>query len=330
MKKNNANKLIFGTIISLISIVAIAQNKAGKLDDAGRIVLTTVLPDRVSTNLPEGCGNLLKNKLSQITTQNGLGGSTNDPRFIITANVIENDKNISPTMPAMSTIDLDVTFYVADYQTKTNLGAFNMPAKGVGQTEIKAYINAIRNINPKNPEIKLFIEDSKNKVLEFYNTRCDFIIQNANALSDQRKFDQAIAQLITVPEVCKDCYSKSLSAIGPIYQKFIDRQCKMNLMNARNAWNANPYKEGADKAAEFLATIDPEAACYKEAEQLAKTIGTRMLKIDKREWDFKMRQFDLNVDLEKRRIEAYRAVGVAYGTNQPQNVVYRDPLNWLF
>ncbi|TAG55539.1 MAG: hypothetical protein EAZ27_06900 [Cytophagales bacterium] len=330
MNKKKGVFVILGSAMTIFSFGLIAQNKSGKLDDAGRIVLTTVLPDRVSTNLPEGCGNILKNKLSQLTTQNGLGGSTNDPRFIITANVLENDKNVVATAPAMSTIDLDVTFYVADYQTKTNLGTFNMPAKGVGQTEIKAYINAIRNINPKNPELKLFIEDSKNKVLEFYNTRCDFIIQGANALSEQRKFEQAIAQLISVPDVCKDCFTQSLAAIGPIFKKLIDRQCKINLMNARNAWNASPNQVGANKAAEFLGAIDPEASCYKEAEQLTKTIGARMLKLDKREWDFKLRQFDMNVDLEKRRIEAYRAVGVAYGKNQPQNVVYRDPLNWLF
>ncbi|TAF74248.1 MAG: hypothetical protein EAZ53_09745 [Bacteroidetes bacterium] len=330
MNRKFGLKLLLSTSLISFFTSTNAQNTSKKLDDAGRIVLTSVLPDRVSSNLPEGCGNIMKNKLGQIATQNGLGGSTADPRFIITANVIENDKNVISSAPTMSAIDLDVTFYVADFQTKTNLGTFNFTAKGVGQTEMKAYISALRNINPKNAELQQFLAESKTKILEYYNTRCDFIIQQANALSQQRKFDLAIATLISVPEVCKDCYTQSLAAAGPIFKKFIDRECKINLMNARNAWNASPNQKGADKAAEFLGKIDPEAACYKEAEELTKTISARMLKLDQREWDFKLRQFDANIDLEKRRIEAYREVGVAYGTNQPQNVVYRDPLNWLF
>lgn len=328
-RKLNIKLLVIATFLNMFFCVN-AQNTAKKLDDLGRVVLTSVLPDRVSTNLPESCGNILKNKLSQIATQNGLGGSTADPRFIITANVVENDKNVISSAPTMSAIDLDVTFYVADFQTKTNLGTFNFTAKGVGQTEMKAYISALRNINPKNAELQQFLGDSKTKILEYYNTRCDFIIQQANALSTQRRFDQAIATLINVPEVCKDCYTQSLVAAGPIFKKFIDRECKINLMNAKNAWNASPNQKGAEKAAESLGKIDPEAACYKEAEELTSVIGKRMLKLDQREWDFKLQQFDANIDLEKRRIQAYKEVGVAYGTNQPQNVVYRDPLNWLF
>lgn len=321
--------LLTSALLGVFSIIS-AQNTAKKLDDIGRIVLTSVLPDRVSTSLPESCGNILKNKLGQIATQNGLGGSTSEARFIITANVVENDKNVLSTAPTMSAIDLDVTFYVADFQTKTNLGTFNFTAKGVGQTEMKAYISALRNINPKNPELQQFLAESKTKILEYYNTRCDFIIQQANALSQQRKFDAAIATLINVPEVSKDCYMQALAAAAPIFKKFIDRECKINVMNARNAWNASPDNVGAAKAAEYLGKIDPEAGCYTEAEELTKTIGKRMIKLDQREWDFKLFQFDANIDLEKRRIEAYKQVGVAYGTNQPQNVVYRDPLNWLF
>jgi hypothetical protein len=73
-------------IIGLIAVVFITQvNAQVKLDDFGRIVLNTYLPDNIA--IPSEAKNLLLTKLNQITSNNGMGGSQANPRFIITANV---------------------------------------------------------------------------------------------------------------------------------------------------------------------------------------------------------------------------------------------------
>jgi len=53
---------------------------------------------------------MLKNKLDQIATKNGIGGSEVNPRFIITAEVNITTKDIIPGPPQMIAQNLDITF----------------------------------------------------------------------------------------------------------------------------------------------------------------------------------------------------------------------------
>ena len=56
-----------------------------KSDDFGRIILNTYLPEELT--LPGEAKDALINKLNQISSNNGMGGSQVNPRFIITANI---------------------------------------------------------------------------------------------------------------------------------------------------------------------------------------------------------------------------------------------------
>lgn len=85
-------------------------------------------------------------------------------------------------------------------------------------------------------------------------------------------------------------------------------------------WNANQSWDGANSAGAILATIDPKAACAGEAKALSEKIAKRILEVDKREWDFK---YDKEIGLERDRIQAYRDIGVAWGSHQPQNITYK-------
>ena len=51
----------------------------------------------------------------------------------------------------------------------------------------------------------------------------------------------------------------------------------------------------------------------------------RIKEIDQREWDFKLKEQQDVVDLEKATIQAARDIGVAYGENQP-DVVYETAI----
>jgi hypothetical protein len=88
-----------------------------------------------------------------------------------------------------------------------------------------------------------------------------------------------------------------------------------------NAWNISQDANAAEQASVYLAKIDPNSSCYSEAQNFSKTIAKRIIDLDKREWNFKMKEQQDNVDLQKATIKAARDIGVAYGNNQP-NVVY--------
>ena len=314
-------KKILLSLLMIIGYNAYSQNILGKSDDAARITLSAYVPQQID-KMPDAARSILANKLNQIVTQNGMGGAANNERFIITANVNVISKDLTATAPPMTALVLEVTLYIGDGFVGTKFSSTSISVKGVGESETKAYISALKGISPTNSNIQSFVGNGKSKIIEYYNSKCDFIIKEAQTLVSQNNFEEAIFKLTSVPEVCKDCYDKCMDAVGPIYQKQIDRECKSKLMEANTAWNAAQDSYGADTAGGILAQIDPNASCYKEALALSNKIAQRIKEIDQRDWKLQLKEQQDNVDIQKATIKAIRDIGVAYGNGQPKTVTY--------
>ena len=299
----------------------IAQNSLGKTDDFARISLTPVVVDQVE-GLPSSAFSLLENKMKQMVTKNGLGANSMAPRFIITVNLAVITKDILPGPPAMIAMNIEATFYIADYQSKTVFSTKAVSFKAVGTNANKAYIDGIKTIRPDSPEFTSFIEEGKNKIIAYYNDRCDFILQDAKSLTTQKQYQEAIYQLSLVPDVCKDCYMKASNATGPIFKAYMDDLCNRNLAAAKAVWVANPNSSGANEISGLFADILPDAACYGEAQKLVNQVSLKVLADEKRDWNFQMKQWNDNISLESQRIKATRDVGVAYGNHQPATVYH--------
>jgi len=259
-------------IISLLSFIFISvgfvngQNNKGSSDDAGRIVLNTYVSR--SLGLADDAKRNLENKLNQIATKNGMGGFALDPRFVITANVVVLTKDITPTAPPMQAYTLEVTLYVGDAIDGTSFSSYSMTVKGVGNNETKAYNNALKNISVDDPKVKAMLEEGKGKIIEYYNSKCDFILREAQTLSEMRKFDEAIYKLVSIPEVCKSCYDKAMAAASVVFMQQQELECQQNLTKA----NAAIAQDRWNEAAEYLTSATPDLSCYPQVENLLKKI----------------------------------------------------------
>ena len=302
-----------------------AQSKS---NDAGRIILNTVVPEQIEGLTGTAKANL-ENKLSQIATKNGMGGSALNPRFVLAANVIVQTKDITPTAPPMHAYTIEVTLFIGDGIEGTKFASTSVTLKGVGETETKAYMMALKNLKVDDPKYQAFIENGKKKIVDYYIAKCDFILKEAEQLAGRAEYDAAIAKLVSVPEVCKECYDKAMNAVAPIYKQQIDRICKLNLASATSVWNAGQNQNAASEAGKLLSVIDPNSNCFADAKALSDKIAKRVMELDNREWNFQMKQYDDQVSIEKATIQAARDIGVAYGENQPQTVTYNyDVWGW--
>ena len=98
-----------------------------------------------------------------------------------------------------------------------------------------------------------------------------------------------------------------------LYTKYLDRMNLFLLNQAKALWAAGQDQETAYSVCAMLAMIDPDAACYAEAEKLMKEIKSQV----RSDIDFEMREkYHDQIQLEKDRISAARAVGVAFGNGQ--------------
>jgi hypothetical protein len=286
--------------ILLLSFFFGSLSAQTKLDDFGRIILNSYLPEKM--DLPKESKDLLKNKLNQIASNNGMGGSDVNPRFIITTNVNVGTKDIIAGPPQMIAQNVDITFFIGDAISNTIFSNASMSVKGVGTNENKAFIEAIKNINPKSKELISFIESGKTKIVDYYATQCDFIIKDAQTLVKQEKYDEAIYQLTLVPEVCQECYFKCLDTLTSIYQQKIDADCKQKLNQAKTIWIADQTPEGAQKAGEMISSINPMASCQKDVTALINSIDSKLKADEKARWEFIMKQYADKIAAQKEQV----------------------------
>ena len=390
-----------------ITVTVTAQNTRGKANDAGRIVLNTFIEDL--EGVPAGALKMLKTKITQMASKNGMGGSESFPRFVMSADIDILTQDITPTAPPKTALTLGVTLYIGDGIEGTVFATEYIELKGIGNNETKAYIQSFRSLSPRNKKFNEFIETGKKKIIEYYNSRCDFILKEANTLADQKDFDKSITKLIEVPEVCKDCYDKAMDLSSTIFKRKMENECqenmsKSNSLIAQDKWEeaANPIagytpdmacypdvkslftkigdhkcsvslgkakgawaKRDSKSSASALSEISFDSSCYQEGMKLFKSISSALDAKAKQEWDLKYEKYnrdqtikevvaetnrldansqrginELNsetqrkinsldaesrrkvqeemVNVEKRRIEAFRQIGVAAAENQPR------------
>jgi hypothetical protein len=303
-------------------VEVLAQNKMDKTDDLGRIAIVPYVTDQVE-NLPEIAKNNLRSKMAQILTKQGIAGSAGfSSQFIMVPNVSVLTKDVVAGAPPKVALNLEVAFYIGDGINGVKYGSAAVMAKGVGSTETKAYISALRNISSSNKDLAKLIDTAKERILEYYNDRCDFILKEADNLAAQNKFDEALYALSSVPLVSKECFNKAQDRIGDVYQQMIDRDCDMLLNQATNAWNAGQNYEAAVEATELLNQIEPESACFSKVKTLSKSIRAGIKDTNNKEWALLNKQLESITEIEKNRLANTKEIALAYANNQPKNVVY--------
>jgi hypothetical protein len=313
-------------LLLFLPLFGMGQNNLGSADDQDRIAIDVLVPPQVE-DIPDQAQTLLENKLMEVAVKNGLGGSGPSPRFVLTAKMVALSKDITPTVPSMEAYTFTIYLYIVDCVDQIVVSTTSMSTKGAGTNKNKAYLTGLKSINMNNSELERFMKTGKQKIIEYYNSRCDFVIAKAKALQSQNQFQAAIATLSGIPEVCKDCYMKSMQEIGPIYKDYIDHDCQIFTNMAESTWASNPTSVGAANAGAVLCLIDPDSKCYPETKSLIAKMEAKVQKDEIRDWKFMERVWGDNVALEKLRIKAYRDIGVSFGNNQQPT--YNNIL-WVF
>lgn len=303
-------KQILTIIISVcFCAYASAQNYQSSTDDFGRLALTPVIVE--DSGVPANAANILKNKMTQMVTRSGLAADSPAPRFVITASVDPLYKETTATTPPMVALKVVTTLYIGDAETGQIFGtyAFN-ESKGVGTNETKAYIEATKSIRTNDPGALAFIEESKIKIIEYYNSQIDFIIAEARSLAGSDRYDDAIVLLSSVPTVCKDAHAKAMETIAEIFQEKIDVEGMALYNEAVATWKTGKTQDNAYAVVDILTAIHPNSKSFTrsmtlvtEIEGFYSELESRRRAIEQRNWDFKMQQYaDKQMDDDEQRI----------------------------
>lgn len=268
--------------------------------------------DEDFTNVPSAASTVLYQSLSRVATENGL--TTNSPitPFVLTVHCDVLDKSNLPGPPIQTVYNLGITFYMADTYTQKKFGTTYISLDGVGTGEVKSYINAFRRISANNSQIINLINRGKKNMMNYYDTQYPNIIKEAKRLVSLQNYEEALSMVLSIP-VCSKGGDEASKFGLQLYTKYLDRMNLYLLNQAKALWAAGQDQQTAYDVCAMLAQIDPDAACYGEAGKLMKEVKARV----RSDIDFEMREkYHDQIKLEKDRISAARAIGVAFGNGQ--------------
>lgn len=324
-------------VVVLMATVSLAQ-------DYGRIAINVVVP--MLPNVPEEARAALETKMQQVATQYGLASNGLTDRFVMTAKVNVTSKDVTPTTPVKISQKMEVTLFIGDVIDNKVYESVVLSAAGIGQSETQSMIKAFNQIKPANPKLKTFVENAERKIVDYYANNCSYILTEANTLAQQRKYDAAIAKLMAVPEVCKECYEQCMAKATEVYQSKLDNDGKVLVQKARSQWLAKRDYASASEALTTLAKVAPHSSAQGKAQALVDEINKHLRSIEaaaeaqrREEWEFAKKQYEDNMAMARQRqadattiqreqIAAAKEVGIAYGKNQPRTITYNNFRTW--
>jgi hypothetical protein len=298
-------KIYTSIIIGVLSIIGVsAQNVVSNLP-------LTIYVEDLPQPFPLNAKVQIINKLNQMISANGYASTDIANDFILTVVATPTDKAIVPGAPPQIMQSLDFTFYIVDANRQIIFSTHTTSSKGVGPSETKSYMDAIKRVSIKSSEVSTFLNQGRNKIVAWYDNEAERIFAKAESLAAMHSYAEAFYNLCGFPTECKK-YDECLKLGNKIYQDYVDHNAQISLNKAKMEWAAEQNSIGAERAGLYLADILPEASCYQEAMALYKEIKAKVLD----DWKFEMKKYQDSVDLEKQRIESWKEVGVAYGKNQ--------------
>lgn len=280
--------------------------------------LTVYMAD--GEDLPASAGKNLYNKLHKLIIENGVSEEAG-ARFVVSSNMTIMDKQILAGPPKSFIYDFELNLYIGDIFTHKLYNYATINLKGIGQTEQKAYNDAVKKINVTSSELTKFVTNGKEKIVDYYNKNYNQLIKEAQVMANQKNYEEAIYTLMSTPTCCVG-YDQVMTATDKIYKAYVNQLCLENLNLAKSAWVAQQNVYGAEDASQYLTNIYPDASCYKDAQALYNEIKAKV----KEDWKFEMKMYNDQVSLESQRINAWKEVGIAFGKNQPNQTT---SINWV-
>lgn len=253
-----------------------------------QIYISVVLPGR--SEFPAEASKQLERKLTQLLTLNGISSQDTKNRFVITAKADITSKDIVATTPQRVSAKIDLTILLGDAVENKVFETITLPLIGIGINENKAFIAAINQVKPQIAELSEFLCKAKSKIVDYYAVRCSQIIQQAHKLAIGNDYDEAIYQLMQIPDVC-DCSKESQKLLMEFAIKRNDNVAAQLYNEARARWAASPTSDGASVVADIIARIPINSSSQSNVNSLINTINKKLRDDEKRQWAFKIKQY---------------------------------------
>lgn len=280
------------------------------------------IPMEQGESVPADVNDMLITRLTTAITADGVTASPDADRFFVTGKITHLYKEILPGPPINHIMHSTLTLYIGDNILRKVYASATFELRGAGTSESRAFVNAFQLLNHQNDKLRRFINQGTQKILSYYNDEYPSILAQARRAGSLQQYEEALWIATSIPECCNG-YDEAERFIISTYDKYIDHAGRILISKARAVWATSPDSNGAQKAYEYLSRIDPDATCYTEATALHNEIKKTVKEI----YDFETKEkYQNHIDIKRRKIDAAKAIGVAFGNGQKETTTN---LIWL-
>lgn len=266
----------------------------------GQIKLTVLIPEE--EGMPHDMYKQIESKMMQIVAMNGVGGMGGNPRYVIAPLVNVLQKDITSTAPAKHMIKYDITFYIADIITGTVFSTYNMQTLGVGESDQRAFTAAFASLNPKSAEIQRFVKEGQEKIINYYKTNGAKFIQEADMLASQRKYEQAMAILASIPAEAEPHYSEAVKKSMTVFDEFLkyNAETTLSMMKAALGMQTDGFNT---EAMNYYQMIPAGVPARKEADQLYNNYVKSLDAQQKVKWDREQKEWEAELRMREKKAD---------------------------
>jgi len=279
------------------------------------VTLGILVPDEELGFTAAQC-NMLQGRMEKLCTSHSIAVVNNPDGFFLYPTIaIVSDEVAEGGMRNINTIKAEVTLSMRRVGGDV-AATVSKTLSGSGYSKSQAITSLIQSFNVADPLFDRFIFDAKGAIVRYYQTQCKQIMIQADQYAATQNYRAAIATLYQIPTDAP-CFANVSEKMSNYYNLYQTQLCNSIKMNVESAQSLHDY----ETAAKVLIEIDPSSDCYEYAIKQFQMIEKEVAKLEKRDWNFKMRQYNDAVAIERQLIDACRDVAKAYYSATP-NIHY--------
>jgi tetratricopeptide (TPR) repeat protein len=286
----------------------------------GNIAFSLVMPEEIN-GFDQNQLSKLESKIIQATASVGIAGKGFYSDFIlypvVTLNEIESH---SQSMKNTISYSIDLGIFVKSVADGRIFSSYSKTLNGVGTNKSSALNNALNDFDPKSKDLYDFYVNTGDKILKYFESKCDDFISKADSYAKMGKYDEAIGLLMSIPNISSNCFNKVKTKSIEVYKLHLNKTCNSIILSAKGFY-ANREIESAIKT---VCLIDPTSQCFKEAKEFLNTIEKDLKDKEKEEFQTNLKIYQDEIELEKIRIAAIKEIAIAYYSQKPSNYNYYD------
>lgn len=295
-------QIILALFIFTMSVSGTAQINVG-----------VVIPDDATGGITLSSFKSLGHNLERSLSEHGFTIVNGGNIVLFPVVTILKDELIEGGMKNVYNAEVGLTAKLVSLNGNITFGSISCVLKGYGKSRTQALENAFNKGNYFNGRFAAFYEQTRRKIEDYYVSNRKSIIEQAQTLALQHRFEEALAMLSEYPSNING-YESIQTTVRKIYREYQTVNCSRLINEARAKFAVNDYYA----ASILLSDLDGESPCSVEAKQLSEQIRAQINNEKKEQQKMELERERIQADLDKTRMKAVSHIVTAYYQSRPK------------